>query len=45
MKNTNEKLPSKIAEFQVLNIHFFTSISLIFRGVYTVINLISTGYE
>ncbi len=35
MKNTNEKLPSKIAEFQVLNIHFFTSISLIFRAVYT----------
>jgi len=34
MKNTNEKLPLKIDEFQVLNIHFFTSISLIFRAVY-----------
>lgn len=42
MKNTNEKLPSKIAEFQVLNIHFFTIISLIFRAV-LLINLMSTG--
>jgi hypothetical protein len=42
MKNTNEKLPLKIDEFQVLNIHFFTIISLIFRAV-LLINLMSTG--